>query len=452
MRQRGNESWELRVYVGTDPDTHRRRWLSKTVHGTKRFARAQLEELVESAGRARLRAGTVADLLDQWFLAASPAWAPTTISQTRSIIDVHLKPHLGHLDIEKLTTVDIDDFYGYLLRAGGRRQRPLTPGTVTRIHGVLHRALSQAVRRDWIWMNPASNASPPRVKPADIRPPGPAEVVAILEWTARRNPPFSCFLRLAASTGARRSQLLALRWSDIDWERAAVSFTRALVEGPHGPELHATKNHRTYRVELDAQTLRILREHRLDAEARARSAGSELAAGTFVFSLRPDGGRPWLPNWATKQFIAALRAAGLPHFRLHDLRHFMATEMLAAGVPIATVSQRLSHARASTTLNVYAHSVPGGDRNAAETLSKILSSERASAWPGDRASTPGYGRRRDCSSPSAPRSRHRPGRSILRRLVRDATGEERGTERPSGWDSFDRRRPPGVPVLIPREE
>jgi integrase len=274
--------------------------------------------------------------------------------------------------VEKLSTVDIDDFYGYLLRSGGRHHRPLAPGTVTRVHGVLHRALSQAVRWDWIWMNPAANASPPRVKLADIRPPGPAEVGALLYWTGRRNPPFSCFLRLAASTGARRSQLLALRWSDVDWERAAISFTRALVEGPHGPQLHATKNHRTYRVELDAETLRILTEHRAAAEARARSAGVELWGGAFVFSLRPDGARPWLPNWATKQFTAALRAAGLPHFRLHDLRHFMATEMLAAGVPIATVSQRLSHARASTTLNVYAHSVPGGDRRAAETLAAIL--------------------------------------------------------------------------------
>jgi integrase len=92
--------------------------------------------------------------------------------------------------------------------------------------------------------------------------------------------------------------------------------------------------------------------------------------------------KPWLPNWLTKRFISARRAAGLPHFRLHDLRHFMATEMLAAGVPIATVSQRLSHARASTTLNVYAHSVPGGDRKAAEILAATLtaSSGAASSW------------------------------------------------------------------------
>jgi integrase len=163
-----------------------------------------------------------------------------------------------------------------------------------------------------------------------------------------------------------------LRWGDVDEQRAAIAFTRALVEGPDGPELRSTKTHRTYRVELDAETLDVLLAHRAKADVGARDTGVELTAAAFLFSSRPDGAKPWLPNWLTKRFIAARRAAGLPHFRLHDLRHFMATEMLAAGVPIATVSQRLCHARASTTLNVYAHSVPGGDRLAAETLAAIL--------------------------------------------------------------------------------
>jgi integrase len=90
----------------------------------------------------------------------------------------------------------------------------------------------------------------------------------------------------------------------------------------------------------------------------------------FVFS-HPDG-RPWLPNHVTKRFIAARADAGLPHFRLHDLRHFMATEMLAAGVPIVVVAQRPSHARASTTLNVYAHALPGGDRCPVNAIASIL--------------------------------------------------------------------------------
>ena len=375
MRLRGRDSWQLRVYMGTDPASRRPRWLSKTVHGTERFARTQLEDLVAEGDRARIRAGTLTDLLDQWLEAASPGWSASTVSHTRSIVECHLKPYLGHLELAKLTTLDIDDFYAHLLRAGGRDDRPLAPGTVAHVHGVLHRALAQAVRWDWIWLNPASNATPPRVPPSEVRPPSPSQVVALLAWTKREDPPLHCYLRLAASTGARRSQLLALRWNDVDEERAAIAFTRALVEGPDGPELRSTKTHRTYRVELDAETLGVLMTHRARAEGLARDMAAELTAGAFVFSSRPDGARPWLPNWLTKRFIAARRTARLSHFRLHDLRHFMATEMLAAGVPIATVSQRLSHARASTTLNVYAHSVPGGDRSAAETLAARLKLE-----------------------------------------------------------------------------
>lgn len=379
MRQRGRDSWQLRVYLGTDSVTGRPRWLSKTVHGTQRFARGQLADLVEEATHARIHAGTLAELLDRWFEAASPAWAATTTSHTRSVIDCYLKPHLGHLDIAKLTTADIDDFYGYLLRAGGRDERPLAPGTVARVHGVLHRALSQAVRWEWIWLNPASNATPPRVGPAEIRPPSPREVAMLLDAVRVADPPLHCYLSLAVSTGARRSQLLALRWDDIDLDRAAIAFTRALVVGPDGPELRWTKTRRTYRVELDRRSLEVLVAHRLYVEDRARTSEAELDGDSFVFSSRLDGTRPWLPNPLTKRFIRARRAAGLPHFRLHDLRHFMATEMLAAGVPIATVAQRLSHARASTTLNVYTHAVPGGDREAAEILAALLKAGRVDA-------------------------------------------------------------------------
>jgi site-specific recombinase XerC len=196
---------------------------------------------------------------------------------------------------------------------------------------------------------------------------------------AATDPALFTYLRLAVSTGARRSQLLALRWAEIDLGRAAIAFTRALVEGADGPVLAPTKTRRSYRVTLDAESLAVLVRHRQAAEAVARQVGAELTGECFVFGPDADGRRPWLPNALTKRFIRARRDAGLTHFRLHDLRHFMATQMLAAGVPIATVSQRLSHARASTTLNVYAHAVPGGDRDAAETLSAILNEARPDA-------------------------------------------------------------------------
>jgi integrase len=175
MRQRGADAWELRVYQGTDANSGKQRWVTKTVHGSRRHAERCLAELVSEAGYSRLRAGTVADLLERWFTAASPDWAASTVRETASLMRCHLLPRLGHLPVTKLTTADIDDLYGHLLRAGGRDGRALAAGTVHRVHVVLHRALAQAVRWEWIWLNPASQASPPRVAPAEIRPPTPAQ-------------------------------------------------------------------------------------------------------------------------------------------------------------------------------------------------------------------------------------------------------------------------------------
>jgi integrase len=94
-------------------------------------------------------------------------------------------------------------------------------------------------------------------------------------------------------------------------------------------------------VEIDHDTLAVVADYRAAIEAWGGLRGGQ----SFVFSSVSDGSRPWRTSWVTKQFIAARRQAGLDHFRLHDLRHFMATQMLAAGVPIATVSQRLPSVR-----------------------------------------------------------------------------------------------------------
>jgi integrase len=374
LRQRGPDSWELRIYLGVDAATGRERWATKTVHGSRRHASSQLTAFVEEAGYARLRAGTVADLLDRWITHASPAWSSTTMRETRSVIERHLKPLLGHLAVNKLTTLDIDDLYRHLLRAGGAEGQPLAAGTVQRVHVVLHRALTQAVRWEWVWLNPATAASPPRVPPAEVRPPAPDQVQRLLAHVEERDPDFATYLWPAASTGARRSQLLGLRWAEVDLRHAAIGFTRAYVEGPTGPVLRATKTHRTYRVAIDQATIELLVEHRRRAEARAQANSVELADSAFVFSAESDGSAPWLPNRVTKEFIRHLRRSGVGRFRLHDLRHFMATQMLGHGVAVVTVAQRLGHARASTTLNVYGHCIPGADGDAARFITNLITS------------------------------------------------------------------------------
>jgi hypothetical protein len=119
--------------------------VTRTIHGSEREARRALKRFLDGADNARVHAGSVTDLLDRWFASASSDWSASTIRETKSLVEHHLKPHLGHHPIAKLTTADIDDFYAQLRRSGGREGRALAPGTVHRVHVVLHRALQQAV-------------------------------------------------------------------------------------------------------------------------------------------------------------------------------------------------------------------------------------------------------------------------------------------------------------------
>ena len=369
IRQRGANSWELRVYGGTDPDSGRRRWMTRTVRGSRTEAQSELVALARTANVAPVVGvrTTVTELLERWYAVSLPSWAPTTARSVRSIIDRQLAPEIGQVLVRELTTVIVDEFYARLRTSGRIDGKALSVGAVRRVHAVLHRALAQAMRWDWIWANPAASASPPRDEPVEMRPPTPGEVAVLLRHVAATDPLFHLFLALAATTGARRGQVLALRWADIDLETASISFQRSLVEELNGPVLVPNKTRRSHRVALDPATVALL----CTSHDGLTAVGATLRE-RYVFCSDTSGSRPWKPNYVTKRFIRARKAAGLSHFRLHDLRHFMATQMLDVGVPVPIVAARLAHARASTTLNVYAHAVPGGDRYAARQLSERL--------------------------------------------------------------------------------
>ena len=171
------------------------------------------------------------------------------------------------------------------------------------------------------------------------------------------------FLVLAAFTGARRAQLLGLRWDNVSLTAGRVAFRAGWVEGPNGPVLADTKTRRSHVVDLDPGTCAIVARY-------AATVAAPVGEG-FVFS-DDDGFTAWKPNRVTKAFGRHRKSVGLRPFRLHDLRHFMATEMLEAGVPMVTVSRRLDHRRVSTTMDRYAHATPGGDAQASAVLRAVI--------------------------------------------------------------------------------
>lgn len=379
IRQRG-DAWELRAYVGRDPVTGRKKYLTRTFRGGKRAAEGALSKFVVEVGGGghASRDATVSDLIKQWLQLASPELSPTTARGYRWIVDTYIVPTLGTVPLARLRPAQLDAFYAHLRDKGGARGRPLAPATVRQVHAILRRALGQAVRWGWLATNPAMQATPPRIRRPEVAPPEPADVLQLIDAADAEDPDLAAFLRTSVTTGARRGELCALRWRDLDLKARTVTISHNLVEGSEGRLVEKdTKTHAARRIALDAATAEVLQIHRQRMDERARICGSAVGDDAYVFTRSVNGAEPWVPNEVTKVFIGLRNKVGLKNVRLHDLRHFAATRLLAAGVPVRTVSGRLGHANAATTLGVYAHFVEASDREAADALGAVLASAEA---------------------------------------------------------------------------
>ncbi len=212
MRQRGENSWNLRVYAGRDAVTGRKISVERTVRGNKRQASKALAAMVVEVDRrsaASTGKGTVALLCREWLDQAAPSFSPKTVQTMRMYIEDPIIPVLGSLPVTKLTPADLDRFYRQLLEVG-RSRGPYAPATIRRVHGIIRRALTQGVRWGWITHNPAIDASPPRVPMRELKPP-PDQVVQLFRLAQESDPELATFIMLAASSGARRGELIALR-------------------------------------------------------------------------------------------------------------------------------------------------------------------------------------------------------------------------------------------------
>ncbi len=369
LRVRGDGRWEARVSIGKDPKTGRYVYKSRTVRGTRKQAEAALRALIaelDAGGPAAPANVTLGELIEQWLDLKRDTLSVTTWEAYAGKARFRLIPALGTISVRDLGVRQIDDLYRSLSREQG-----LAPSTVRQIHNILVGALDQAVRWGHRADNPARLATLPRMRTADVRPPAPADVMTAIE---RADPELATFLRLSAIVGGRRGEVAALRWHNIHLDAGQLLISKALVESrDHTIFEKDTKTHQARRVALDAGTVAVLRSWRDAVEERATACHAALRPDGFVFSPDPDGSHPWRPYRWTSAWRRLRDRIGIdPAVRLHDLRHFAATRLLDAGVPVRTVSGRLGHARPATTLNVYAHFIPATDQVAADVLGALL--------------------------------------------------------------------------------
>jgi len=382
IRQRKDrDGLQVQVYAGRDPLTGRKRWVSRQVPGKGRAAMRQARQ-VEAELLGQVAAGqhrgsktkTVAELIERWMewrLSVRPI-SPTTVAAYRGYIDRSILPSLGRLQVGQLDAATLDTFYARLRRQGGKGGRPLAASSVRQIHAILSGALTRAVVWGWISHNPARLASPPSREQADTQPPAVTDAARLLKAAVAEDPELGLFLRLAVVLGARRGELCALRWSEVDLDQGEVLIAGAVVRVPHEALLaKPTKTHAKRRVAVGGGTVEQLRARRVAQAKDALACGTSLAADAYVFSHVPDGSKPIDPDGITHRFQRLARRLGV-RCRLHDLRHFMVTQLVAGGVDWRTVSGRAGHADGHMTLATYAHFQQAQDRQAAEFMDQLL--------------------------------------------------------------------------------
>jgi integrase len=348
IRKRGG-SHQVQVFAGRDPLTGRKRWLSRQVRGQTKAAwreakkvEAHLLEQLDRGEQRGSRTRTVGELVERWL-----EWrqqvrpiSPVTVANYRGAIDRYILPNLGRAKVGEVDAATLDILYAQVRATGGKcrvcwkrihrgepalragvryrprpgadetihepdcaRGWPISASAVREVHSVLSGAFKQAVVWGWITYNPAKLATPPTAGRAEVAPPDAEGVARLLTAAMDQDPELGLFLRLAVVLGARRSELIALKWRDVDLEAGEVLIASGVVRVVGQPLIDKdTKTHAKRRVAVGAETVELVKAHRARQAAAALAAGATLPPEAYVFARSPDGSKAISPDGVSHRF------------------------------------------------------------------------------------------------------------------------------------------------------
>ena len=350
-------TWSFVVDVPSDDGQRHQK--TKGGFATRKAAEAELRALLsrlDSGGDPFPDDVTVGAYLDQWLAHHRAQVRPSTHKRSTQLV-VELKGLLGALRLDRVRPAHIQAALDAMAGRG------LAPRTVLRARQVLGQAMRAAVEWQLLPANPVAAVPPPRCERPELVVPTAAELLAII--AAAEGTPYELPVLLACTTGARRGEVLAFRWSDLDVTTGRLRVTGSLQEVPGGLERMAPKTDRARRlVTVPGFVVERLRRHRSEQAERRLLLGAGWAAGDLICDY---GGRPMRPDGFSRAFKATAVKAGLPAaVRLHDARHAVATAWLEQGLHPAIASNALGHTSPAFTMSQYQHVVDGmGDKAAA---------------------------------------------------------------------------------------
>ncbi len=365
IRKKGEHSWQITVDIGAGQDGKRRRHF-ETVHGGKKDAQRRLHELIVSLEKGvytPLGRLTLADHLHNWL----EGYVKTNCSQRtldgyQSIIERHLIPGLGHIQLKQLQPPAIQAYYG-------KAVEQLSARTVHHQNRVLSQALKYAVRQGYLGRNPCDLVDAPSPRKKLMRTLTPGEVGFLFDTA--QDSPYYPVIYTAVSTGLRQAELLGLRWRDVDLDLLSLSVSQVLYKRGKVCIFKEPKTaHSRRRVAMTPKLALFLRDYLADRERLYHQLGKELALDDLVFASVE--GKPLDPGVVSHNFHRIAARAGLKNVRFHDLRHTFASLMLLRGAKPKVISEALGHASVGFTMDVYSHIIEGMQADAMALLDEVL--------------------------------------------------------------------------------
>lgn len=312
---------------------------------------------------------TVTTYLHSWLDAHAIQIKPSTLHSYKQKVETYIIPAIGKMKLQDVRPMTLTRMYKDLLDHGGRNGASLSPRSVEFVHAILRRALADAVKVErLIPSNPAEAAKRPRPQRHEPVVWTPDELAAFLQVAQKHR--LGTLFTLAAYTGARRGELMHLRWSNFDLDGATVTFAgtasvidKTRVEG-------TPKSGRSRTVDLDQGTVKAMREHRKAQLVEKLRLGPDYVDSGYVFTQQ--SGEPIHPDTPSTLMPEFCTTAKVRRVRFHDIRHAHATILLANGQPLHVVAERLGHRDAMVTATVYAHVLSTQASDAADVFADAI--------------------------------------------------------------------------------
>ena len=343
--------WEGRVTVGVDPGTGKQ--VQKSVTGkTQKEVRLKMQEMIRDVDAGSYKEPcklTVAQWLDMWTKEYLGNLKRLTQEQYNIQCTRYLKPGLGAVKLATLNTHMIQQFINSL--TNGERAE-LSPKTVKNIHGVLHKALNQAVENEYIPHNPASACKLPAIKKADIHPLEPEEITKFI--TEAMKDDYGNLFIVAIFSGIRQGELLGLPWKNVDFERKVITIDQQL-QCQNGEYFFCTPKNGKARTFAAAPVVMEALKREKEKQEHFRSLLGDEWSNPHNLVFTTEYGKNLVRRTVVKHYKKVLQRADVRDNRFHDLRHSFAVNSLTIGDNIKNVQSNLGHSTAAFTMEVYCH-------------------------------------------------------------------------------------------------